>query len=191
MTTMMMMILRRSFASPLLPLLLHSTALPVLVDAARKKRTENFFLIFLRSSLPSMRRMTKYRCSCSAAEKGRSSARTAAPLPFLPFLFFLLFVRVFVFFATIRAKKKKKGCKKHKTRNSFSALSLHSSSLSTNQLLYYYYYYYYELYGTTATRTRRRTRRRRKEASAIRTTNALRFKERTGEFTVLVVVVEQ
>jgi len=71
------------------------------------------------------------------------------------------------------------------------SLSLHSSilllSLPTNYYHCYYYYYYYELYGTTATR-RRRTRRRRKEASAIRTTNALRFKERTGEFTVLVVV---
>ena len=147
--TTMTMILRRSFASPLLPLLLlHSTALPVLVDAARKKRTGNFFLIFLRSSLPSMRRMTKYRYSCSAAEKGRSSARTAAPLPFFPSS--LSFVcAVFCFFSRrfdpqngLTSSFEKKPPSERNTNVVLSpslSLSLspffHSSSLSTNQLL--------------------------------------------------------
>ena len=148
--TTMLMILRRSFASPLLPLLLHSTALPVLVDAARKKRTGNFFLIFLRSSLPSMRRMTEYRYSCSAAEKGRSSARTAAPLPFFA-------CAGFCFFRDDSEQKRRRDSRevrrKHTPQETRTRTRSLSISLSCSLSLSPFFFSLYQPTTTTTTTT--------------------------------------
>jgi hypothetical protein len=129
----------------------------------------------------------------------RSRERTlfrpnSSAVAIFPFLSLFCLCGFFVFFRddstpkTVRrdSRQARRNHPPKETQTLFSfLLSLSPFFFSLYQATNYYYYYYYELYGTTATR-RRRTRR--KEASAIRTTNALRFKERTGEFTVLVVV---